>query len=442
LNSQDHAADLSAALGNRTARIAVLGLGYAGLPLAAIIVRTGFPVIGYDIDAGKVDRLRAGRSYLGHVSDERIAELMSTALFEPTTDEARLSDCRVFLLCMPTPLTDRREPDLSAVIAATRTVARHLRAGSLVILESTTYPGTTRNVVQPILKETGLVCGRDFFLAFSPEREDPGNAAHPTETIPRVVGGVDETSGRLAGVLFATAVSRVVPVSSAEAAETCKLLENTYRAVNIALVNELKLLCEKMGTDVWEVIAAAKTKPFGFQAFYPGPGWGGHCIPIDPFYLAWVCRQHGVPARFVELAGEVNASMPRHVVARLTAALAAGGTALSGSRILLLGMAYKRDVDDARESPGLVLAELLSKAGADVAYHDPHVPAVHDERHGVNLASLPLTDTLLRESAAVVIVADHSVFDWEWIVANSRLVIDTRNATLIVRQGRERIVPA
>jgi UDP-N-acetyl-D-glucosamine dehydrogenase len=442
MSPSSHAADLSAAFADRSARIAVLGLGYAGLPLAAIFVRAGFPVIGYDIDAAKIDRLRTGRSYLGHLADDRIVDLMSTGRFEPSTDETRLTGARVFILCMPTPLNERREPDLSAVITATRAVARHLSAASLVILESTTYPGTTRNVVRPILEETGLVCGQDFFLAFSPEREDPGNAAHPTETIPRVVGGVDDTSGRLAGVLFATAVSRVVPVSSAEAAETCKLLENTYRAVNIALVNELKLLCEKMGTDVWEVIAAAKTKPFGFQAFYPGPGWGGHCIPIDPFYLAWVCRQHGVPARFVELAGEVNASMPRHVVARLTSALAAGGTTVSGSRILLLGMAYKRDVDDARESPGLVLAELLRKAGADVAYHDPHVPAVHDERHGVNLTSRPLTEELLRESAAVVIVTDHSAFDWDWIVGNARLVIDTRNATLNVRQGRERIVTA
>jgi UDP-N-acetyl-D-glucosamine dehydrogenase len=434
--------DLSAAITARTARVAVLGLGYAGLPVAEAFVRAGFPVLAFDIDTSKIDCLRSGKSYLGHVPDARIAELLATGRFEPASDSARLADADAFILCVPTPLTEHREPNLSAVAAAALMVARNLRPGCLVVLESTTYPGTTRDVVRPLLEVNGQVCGRDFFLAYSPEREDPGNRDYPTAKIPRVVGGVDEVSGRLACELFAAAVERVVPVSNAETAEASKLLENTYRAVNIALVNELKVLYQRLGIDVWEVIDAAKTKPFGFQAFYPGPGIGGHCIPIDPFYLTWLARKVGSPARCVEQAAEINAAMPRHVVTRLTEALAAHAKEIKGSRILLLGMAYKRDVDDARESPGLELAALLAEKEAEVGYHDPHVPRVTDARRGIELNSETLSEELLRTVDAVVIVTDHSAYDWQWIADHALLLIDTRNATRNVSGERGHIVVA
>ncbi len=436
------AAELSVAISARAARVAVMGLGYAGFPLAEAFVRAGFPVLGFDIDAVKIGSLRAGKSYLGHVPDARISDLLATGRFEPADDPARLGEADAFIICVPTPLNEFSEPNLSAVAGAALMVARHLKPGRLVILESTTYPGTTRDVVRPMLEVNGLVCGRDFFLAYSPEREDPGNRDFTTARIPRVVGGVDAVSGQLACELFAAAVERVVPVSSAEVAEAGKILENTYRAVNIALVNELKILYQRMGIDVWEVIEAAKTKPFGFQAFYPGPGIGGHCIPIDPYYLTWVARKHGSPARFVELAGEINSSMPRHVLSRLTAALAERGKEVKGSRVLLLGMAYKRDVDDPRESPGLELAALLTKKEAEVGYHDPHIPHVMDERHQLDMTSEPLTEELLRSLDALVIVTDHSAYDWDWIAAHAPLVIDTRNATRNVRGARGHIVQA
>jgi UDP-N-acetyl-D-glucosamine dehydrogenase len=431
------AAVLSRALAERTARVAVVGLGYAGLPLAEAFVATGFNVLGHDIDADKIDALRQGRSYLGHVSDARIVALRATGRFEPTADPQRLGAADAVVLCVPTPLTAAREPDLSAVVAATEAVAAVLRRGMLVVLSSTTYPGTTRDVLLPRLEADGLKCGRDFFLAFSPEREDPGNRDFGTTTIPRVVGGVDPVSGTLAVDLFAAAVRQVVPVSSAEAAEACKILENTYRAVNIALVNELKVLYHRLGIDIWEVIAAAKTKPFGFQAFYPGPGLGGHCIPIDPFYLAWAGRKCGCPARFVELAGEINTAMPAYVVGRLADALNDRGKPLKGSRIALLGMAYKRDVDDIRESPGLELLELLRKKGAEVGYHDPHVPRV-----APGLESAALTAEWLGAQDAVLIVTDHSAYDWQWVAEHAALIIDTRNATHGVTGRRDHIVSA
>jgi UDP-N-acetyl-D-glucosamine dehydrogenase len=434
--------DLSRAIAERRARVAVLGLGYAGLPLAEAFVHAGFPVLGFDIDPDKVAALRRGASYLGHVAAERVRALAASRRFEPTGDEPRLADADALLICVPTPLTAARDPDLSAVEAAARSVARALRPGRLVVLESTTYPGTTRGVVLPLLEESGLLLGRDFFLAYSPEREDPGNRDYATATLPRVVGGVDEAGGRLAAQLYAAAVRQVVPVSSAEAAEACKILENTYRAVNIALVNELKVLYQKMGIDVWEVIEAARTKPFGFQAFYPGPGWGGHCIPIDPFYLAWAARKTGAPARFVELAGEINTAMPGYVVERLTDALNDRFKAVHGSKILLLGMAYKRDVDDCRESPGLELLELLRRKGAEVCYHDPHVPRLTDARHGVELAAEPLTEALLRRQDCVLIVTDHSAYDWQWIVDRAALIVDTRNATRSTVGRRDHIVKA
>jgi UDP-N-acetyl-D-glucosamine dehydrogenase len=440
----DHplAAELSAAIAARSARVAVLGLGYAGLPLAEVFVHAGFPVLGFDIDTSKIAKLRDGKSYLGHIPDARIAALIATRRFEPTDDPERLADGDAFLICVPTPLTEHREPNLSSVAAASLMVGRYLRRGRLVVLESTTYPGTTRDVAMPMLQLNGLVCGTDFFLAYSPEREDPGNREFTTGKIPRVVGGIDEASGRMACALYAAALETVVPVSSAEAAEASKILENTYRAVNIALVNELKVLCHRMNLDVWEVIEAAKTKPFGFQAFYPGPGIGGHCIPIDPYYLTWVARKHGAPARFVELAGEINHAMPQYVVSRLAEALTRRGKEIKGSRILLLGMAYKPDVDDARESPGLELAHLLTKKDAEVGYHDPLVPRIDDERRDIERTSEELTEELLRNVDAVVIVTDHSTYDWNWIAAHAPLLIDTRNATRHVAGDRGHIVDA
>jgi UDP-N-acetyl-D-glucosamine dehydrogenase len=433
---------LSRAIAERRARVGVLGLGYAGLPLAEAFVQAGFAVLGYDVDLEKVQSLRRGQSYLGHFTADRVKALRATGRFEASGDEERLADADVLLICVPTPLTTARDPDLSAVQAAASAIARQLRPDRLVVLESTTYPGTTRSVVLPILEESGLRAGQDFFLAYSPEREDPGNREHTTASIPRVVGGVDDISGRLGAQFYGMAVRQVVPVSSAEVAEACKVLENTYRAVNIALVNELKVLYQRMGIDVWEVIEAAKTKPFGYQPFYPGPGWGGHCIPIDPFYLAWVGRKFGVPARFVELAGEINTAMPLFVVERLTDALNERQRAVRGSKVLLLGTAYKRDVDDCRESPGLELLALLTRKGAEVCYNDPHVPRLHSARHGFDLASETLTEELLREQDAVLIITDHSAYDWQWIVTHARLVIDTRNATHGVQGPCDHIIKA
>jgi UDP-N-acetyl-D-glucosamine dehydrogenase len=436
------AVELSRNLAARWARIAVIGLGYAGLPLAEAFWEAGFTILGVDTDPERVGRLRCGESYLAHVPAERICQLLGSGRFEATNDEEQLSSADAAIICVPTPLTPARDPDLSAVTAAAQSIARHVRPGQLVVLESTTYPGTTRGVVQPILEETGLRCGDDFFLAFSPEREDPGNRAFTTAVIPRVVGGVDAVSTRLAVTLFAAAMRQVVPVSSAEVAEACKILENTYRAVNIALVNELKVLYDRMGIDIWEVIDAARTKPFGFQPFVPGPGWGGHCIPIDPFYLAWVGRKCGVPARFVELAGEINTAMPAFVVGKITDALNDRRKAVRDSRVCVLGIAYKRDVDDSRESPGVELLHLLREKGAEVCYNDPHIPTLTDSRHGLHLQSQPLSEAFLASQDCVVIAADHSAYDWGWIVAHTSLIVDTRNATRGVPHHRERIVRA
>jgi UDP-N-acetyl-D-glucosamine dehydrogenase len=364
--------------------------------------------------------------------------------FDATDDFSRLDEPDAVIICVPTPLTESREPDLSYVIASARAVAARLRPGQLVVLESTTYPGTTRGVVLPILEESGLVAGRDFFLAFSPEREDPGNPTYSAPTIPKVVGGLDPASLELASLLYARVVVRVEPVSSPEVAEACKILENTYRAVNIALVNELKILYDKMGIDVWEVIDAAKSKPFGFQAFYPGPGLGGHCIPIDPFYLAWIARKYHTPTRFIELAGEINTAMPGYVVSRVIDALNERGKPIKGSKILLLGMAYKRDVDDPRESPGFELMDLLLGKGADVAYNDPHIPTLPPMRKypHLRMSSRDLAAETLASADLVLIVTDHSAYDWAFVVEHSRLVVDTRNATRGVVEGREKIVKA
>ena len=439
----DHAGALLTRLKDRTAQIGIIGLGYVGLPLASGFSSAGFPVLGFDIDAAKVELLRRGESYIGHIP-ANVVSAMGQRGFQATDQFSRLDEADAVIICVPTPLTESREPDLTYVANSMEAVAARLRPGQLIVLESTTYPGTTRDVVLPILEKSGLTAGRDFFLAFSPEREDPGNASYSTRTIPKVVGGLEPKSLELAAALYEQVVVRVVRVSGLEVAEACMILENTYRAVNIALVNELKILYDRMGINVWEVIEAAKTKPFGFQAFYPGPGLGGHCIPIDPFYLAWVARKYGLTTRFIELAGEVNTAMPAYVVSKVVDALNDHAKPLRGSKITLLGMAYKKDVDDSRESPGFELLELLQQKGAIVSYNDPHIPRLPPVRKHprLDLTSQLLTPEYLHSQDCIVIVTDHSAYDWPTIVEHSRLVIDTRNATHEVAAHRDRIVRA
>jgi UDP-N-acetyl-D-glucosamine dehydrogenase len=433
-----------AACQQRTATVGIIGLGYVGLPLVRSFVAAGFRTIGFDVDPGKIERLARGEGYIQHLASDWIAESVASGKFVPTADMGRLSEPDAILICVPTPLTDSRDPDLSYVVQTAEQIAKTLRPGQLVILESTTYPGTTRDVVLPILAAGGLVVGRDYFLAYSPEREDPGNPNFTAGNIPKVVGGIDEPSRDLAAALYEPVVKQVVPVSSCEVAEACKILENTYRAVNIALVNELKVLYDRMGIDVWEVIAAAATKPFGYQPFYPGPGLGGHCIPIDPFYLSWLARRAGLSTRFIELAGEINTSMPRYVVDRLAEALNDRRLSVRGSKVLILGMAYKRDIDDPRESPGFELMELLLARGAEVSYHDPHIPVLPRMRRYPNLAmeSVSLSAELVAAQDCVLIATDHTSLDYAWIVAHARLVVDTRNATRHVTASRDKIVKA
>ena len=439
----DHRGALLSAIEARTARVGIIGLGYVGLPLARAFATSGFPVLGFDTDPGKVDRLTRGESYIGHIPDDVVRSMLGSG-FEATNRFDRLAEADAIIICVPTPLTETREPDLAYVVASAEAIAGALRPGQLVVLESTTYPGTTRDVVRPILERAGLRAGTDFFLAFSPEREDPGNPNYSAPTIPKVVGGLDPASLEVASALYERVVVRVVPVASLEVAEACKILENTYRAVNIALVNELKVLFDRMGVDVWEVIEAAKTKPFGFQAFYPGPGLGGHCIPIDPFYLSWIARKHGGSTRFIELAGEINTSMPAYVIGRVADALNDRGLAVRGSKILLLGMAYKKDVDDPRESPGFELMELLSHKGAEVEYNDPHIPRLPSMRRYPDLIreSRPLDPDYLGSRDCVLVVTDHSAYDWPWIVGHSRLVVDTRGATRGVDFPEGRVIRA
>jgi len=426
---------------NKQAKVGVIGLGYVGLPLIHAFVKAGFRTIGFDVDQRKVDSLLAGKSYIKHLDSRLIQDWQSKKQFEPTSDMSRLSEADALLICVPTPLSPSRDPDLSYVEGTARQIRDALRPGQLVVLESTTYPTTTRDVVLPILEETGLKAGKDFYLAFSPEREDPGNPDYSAAGIPKVVGGFDEVSKQLAVALYSQSIVKVIPVSSMEVAEACKILENTYRAVNIALVNELKVLFDKMGIDVWEVIDAAKTKPFGFQAFYPGPGLGGHCIPIDPFYLTWVARKLGMTTRFIELAGEVNTRMPLYVVEQLALKLNELGKPVKGSKVAVLGVAYKKDVDDPRESPSFELMDLLRERGAVLSYNDPHVPKLPRVRHHdvPDMASMELTPEYLGAQDCVLISTDHSAYDYEFIVKHSKLVVDTRNATKNVTSGREKI---
>ena len=426
---------------DRSAVVGIIGLGYVGLPLMLAFVKAGFRTIGFDVDQAKVDMLQSGQSYIRHIDAATILQLIADKQFEPTADLNRLSEPDCLLICVPTPLTGSRDPDLSFVEGTTRAISRVLRPGQLIVLESTTYPTTTREVMLPILEDSGLKAGEEFFLAYSPEREDPGNPDFSAAGIPKVVGGLDDRSCELAAALYAHAIVQIISVSSLEIAEACKILENTYRAVNIALVNELKVLFDRMGIDVWEVIDAAKTKPFGFQAFYPGPGLGGHCIPIDPFYLTWLARKQGLTTRFIELAGEVNSRMPEYVISQLMEFLNEEGKALKGSRVCVLGVAYKKDVDDPRESPSFVLMEELLARGAELTYNDPHVPSLPKTRHHdlPAMQSQDLTPDFLASQECVLIATDHSAYDYDFIVRHARLVLDTRNATKGISTDRNNV---
>ncbi len=436
------ASRLQGAIEARTARVGVIGLGYVGLPLLLEFHRGGFPVIGFDIDGQKVNALRAGTSYIAHIDAARIRAALKGGRFDATADFSRLAEPDAILICVPTPLTPQREPDLSYIENTADAIGAVIRPGQLVVLESTTYPGTTEEVVQPRLERREMRVERDVFLAFSPEREDPGNPDYSTRSIPKVVGGIGPESARLAEALYKGALDRVVRVSSARVAEAVKILENTYRAVNIALVNELKVTFDAMGIDVWEVIEAAKTKPFGFAPFYPGPGLGGHCIPIDPFYLTWKAREYGLSTRFIELAGEINTGMPHHVVRRLASALNDDGKCLRGARILVLGVAYKRDIEDMRESPAVEIIELLQEAGARVDYHDPHVLHLPKmRRHQLELNSVPL-DAGLSAYVAAVVVTDHAAVDYAAVGQVVPLIIDTRNVYGRLPRPRARVVKA
>ncbi len=428
---------------DRNARVAVVGLGYVGLPLALTFSARGLTALGVDVDAAKARAISEGRSYIKHVDGAAVAEAVRAGRLAATTEFAGVAGCDAAIICVPTPLTREREPDLSFVVRTAEALAPWLRPGQLVVLESTTWPGTTEEVLLPILERgSGLTAGRDLFLAFSPEREDPGSGV-ATRSIPKIVGGHTPACLEAALALYGAAFDRVVPVSSTRVAEMSKLLENVFRSVNIALVNELKMLCHRMGLDVNEVIDAASTKPFGFMPFQPGPGLGGHCIPIDPFYLTWKARQFEFQTRFIELAGEVNVEMPRYVVQRAMEALNARGKAMNGAKVLVLGIAYKRDVDDMRESPAVRIIELLQERGAQVVYHDPFVPRVPRMRqHRLDMVSVPLTDEALGSADAVLVATDHSCVDYARVVERAQLVVDARNACRGVRVGRERIVKA
>jgi UDP-N-acetyl-D-glucosamine dehydrogenase len=435
--------NLAQKIADRTAVTGVIGLGYVGLPLGMACARGGFRTVGFDVDDSKIQELNAGRSYIEAVLGEDLKEQVKAGQFRATSDFAEMAECDVLMICVPTPLTSHREPDLSFVSQTAAVIARHLRPNQLIVLESTTYPGTTDEVVVPILEKSGLVAGRDFHLAFSPEREDPGNDHFRTTTIPKVVGGFDDASTALATAFYGAIVSKAVAVSSMRVAEAVKITENVFRAVNIALVNELKVIYDAMGIDVWEVIDAAATKPFGFMPFYPGPGLGGHCIPIDPFYLTWKAREYGLNTRFIELAGEINVAMPRYVVSRLEQELDASlGKSLGSSRVLVLGIAYKKNVPDMRESPALILMELLQRRGTQVSYHDPFVPEIPATREHARLAgtkSVPLTAEVLQNLDAILIATDHDDVDYSLLLASGRLVVDTRNVMQRKELGLEHV---
>ncbi|AGA70631.1 nucleotide sugar dehydrogenase [Desulfitobacterium dichloroeliminans LMG P-21439] len=426
---------------DHTATVGVIGLGYVGLPLAVEKGKVGFPVIGFDINAARVAKVNAGDNYIGDVKDEELQALTQKGKITATTDYARLTECDVVVICVPTPLTVTRDPDISYIRASSEQIAKYLKPGQLVTLESTTYPGTTEEVILPMLEASGLKVGKDFFLAFSPERVDPGNKRFTTNNTSKVVGGMTPVCLEVAYTFYNQTIVNVVPVSSPAAAELTKVFENTYRAVNIALVNELMLLCDRMGIDIWEVVEAAGTKPFGIQTFWPGPGVGGHCIPIDPFYLTWKAREYDFHTRFIELAGEINVEVSYHVINKVIRALNGENKSLKDAKVLILGVAYKKDIDDVRESPALKIMELLRKNGANISYHDPYIPVI--EPHGgstMHLDSIELTDEALAAADCVLILTDHSSIDYDRIVDKANLVVDTRNATKNVETNREKIV--
>src|SRR5688572_13112116 len=426
-----------------SAVVGVIGLGYVGLPLLHAFHNAGFRVLGFDVDPQKIDALRRGENYLKHLGPSMVKEMVSAGRFDVTSDFSRLAEADAIISCVPTPLGTHLEPDLSYVEKTAEDIAKTLRPGQLIVLESTTYPRTTREIMLPKFEARGLRCGVDFFLAYSPEREDPGRKDFNTQTIPKLVGGIDPPSTEVAAALYRKAIKQVIPVSSAEVAESAKLLENIYRAVNIALVNEMKMVLTAMGIDVWEVIRAASTKPFGFQAFYPGPGLGGHCIPIDPFYLTWKAREVGLPTRFIELAGQVNHAMPDYVVGRTLHALNERQKAVKGSKVLVLGLAYKPDIDDVRESPSFEIIEKLMGLGAKVDFHDPHVTATHKMRHyDLHMKSIELTKESLASYDCVLVATHHAAYDWQMIADHSNLIVDTRNALREVKGKRDHIVGA
>jgi len=422
----DSAARLEAKIRDGSARVGVLGLGYVGLPLSVEFASGGLSVVGFDLSTAKVDAVNRGESYIKDVTSERLAPLTREKRLRASTDFDDLAECDAVVICVPTPLSKTKDPDLSLVVEASKAIAKRLRPGQLVILESTTYPGTTEELILPLLTERGLEVGKDFFLAFSPERVDPGNGRFNTRNTPKVIGGVTPVCSRVARALYGRAIDTLVPVSSPRAAEMVKLLENTFRSVNIGLVNEVALMCERLGVDVWEVIDAASSKPFGFMPFYPGPGLGGHCIPIDPFYLSWKLKTLDYRARFIELAGEVNSAMPEHVCSRVADALNDRRKSVKGSRILVLGVTYKKDIDDVRESPALDILRILERRGAEVSYNDPYVSEL--DLNETRLASQELLPAV-RKADAVVIVTDHSSYPYREIVDAAQVVVDTRNAT-------------
>jgi UDP-N-acetyl-D-glucosamine dehydrogenase len=436
--------DLLASITAHKAIVGIIGLGYVGLPLVLRFGEENFKVLGFDVDPEKVTKLNAGQSYIRHIDAHRIQQLLARKGFEATSDFTRLAEADCVIICVPTPLNAKKDPDLQYIEKTGAALAKTLRKGQLISLESTTYPGTTDEILLEQFKATGLKVGQDYFLVFSPEREDPGNAKFSTRTIPKVVGGTTPACLELGKLLYGQVIDRVITVSSTRAAELVKLLENIYRCVNIALVNELKLLTERMDIDIWEVIDAASTKPFGFTPFYPGPGLGGHCIPIDPFYLSWKAKEYDFSTRFIQLAGEVNSAIPHYVVERIGTALNNRGKSIKGSRVLILGVAYKKDVDDVRESPSLEIMELLQDKGATLLYHDPYIAKLHKMRkHDFShMSSTPLTDDLLKNLDAVLIATDHTGIDYQRVVDHAPVTVDSRNATRGITRGREKVVKA
>jgi UDP-N-acetyl-D-glucosamine dehydrogenase len=435
--------ELKSRISQKDFLLGVIGLGYVGLPLSLTFLRKGITVLGFDVDPQKITKLQAGTSYIKHIPSEDLADFVKQGKFSATADFSRLNEPDIILICVPTPLTQNREPDMQYIENTAQAIAKAIRPGQLIILESTTYPGTTVELLQPILESSGLKAGVDFGLAFSPEREDPGNTSYSTANIPKVAGGISADSTALAAAFYRTGLQSVIEVSSTQTAEMSKLLENIFRSVNIALVNELKILCHRMNINVWEVIRAASTKPFGYMPFYPGPGLGGHCIPIDPFYLTSKAREYDFPTKFIELAGEVNTAMPYYVVQRVMEALNSRKKSINGSRILLLGMAYKKDVDDERESPSFKLLELLQEKGAEVFYNDPHIPVLKPTRkYSFRLESTEMTAGSLAAADCVLLATDHSAYDYRFILDHANLIVDTRNAFNGLEGAAEKVIPA